>query len=76
MNSALKNGRARMSLPPSFVDQLLLHLQPLCAGKGYVSMKRAMETVGRAERVAQVILEAKPFFSSIMGRTDRSPACI
>jgi hypothetical protein len=44
----LRNGKALMSLPKSYVKALLAEMQPFCATSGHQSLKTALTTVSRA----------------------------
>ena len=63
--NTLPRGRSRLTLPDPFVAQLITDLKPFSKDSGHASVKSAVEMTGRAERVAQVVTEAKPFAAAL-----------
>ena len=56
---------AILRLPPAFVADLLVQLQPLCASKGFIKTHDLDALIGRVGRVAYVVPTAKPFVAGL-----------
>ena len=54
-----------MTLPPAYIEALLADMVPFCATTGYQPLRAALKMVSRAERVAQIVTEAKPFAAAL-----------
>ena len=58
---------AIMRLPPQFVADLLVLLEPICFSTGTISMSDLEVVIGKAARVAHVVPTAKPFVAGLWG---------
>ena len=58
---------AIMRLPPQFVADLLVLLEPVCRPWGSISMHDLDGLIGKAARVAHVVPSAKPFVAGLWG---------
>ena len=76
------NGDVKMELPPAYLDELALILEPFCSTTSSSTWKDAERMVGKAGRVAQVVPAARPFLSGLWAalagtrqdlRTGRNP---
>ena len=56
-----------MRLPPRYVSELLELIQPICCLEGFVTVDALQAIIGKAGRVAYVVLAAKPFVSGLWG---------
>jgi len=54
-----------MTLPQSLIDELLELLRPLSTSTGHISEKAVRTIVGKCNRVAQVVPDARPFVSAM-----------
>ena len=58
-------GEAVMTLPRPFVDELIELLKPLTSSKGHLSEKALLTIIGKCNRVAQIVPEARPFVGAM-----------
>ena len=58
-------GEAVMTLPPEFVNELVNLLQPLLKPIGHISERALLTMVGKCNRVAQIVPEARPFVGAL-----------
>jgi len=63
----LPSGDVCMTLPPSFLEELLGILVPFCAARGTRSLREAVRMVGKAGRVAHIVPLANPFVHGLWG---------
>ena len=61
----MDDSEAVITLPTAFVNELIELLQPLAAGSGHITEKAAQTIVGKCNRVAQVVPEARPFVGAM-----------
>merc|ERR1712194_242981 len=64
---SLSPDGAIMRLPPRFVADLLVLLEPVCLPSGSISMMELGGPIGKAARVAHVVPSAKPFVAGLWG---------
>ena len=54
-----------MEVPEQYLADLLVLLTPFCKAGGSVPFHEAVRLVGKAERVAQIVPNARPFVGSL-----------
>ena len=55
------DGIVDMSVPPSFLREILTLLKPLVRGIGSIPLEAALATAGKCGRLAHIVREAHPF---------------
>ena len=56
-----------MRLPPEYVSELLVLLEPACQTKGSLHLSDYDVLIGKAGRVAHVVPASKPFVAGLWG---------
>ena len=69
-------GNVLMELPPKFLEEFLVQLEPFCRTKGGCSLKDAERVVGRAGRVAHIVPAARPFTTGLYAALSAEKAAI
>ena len=64
---SVRSDGAIMRLPPDFVKDLLVLLEPLTKTTGSIGLNELDIIIGKAARVAHVVPAAKPFVASLWG---------
>ena len=66
MYSLTEHG-ALMRLPPDFLAELAILIEPLCSSHGVVALADLDSIIGKAARVAHVVPHARPFVAGLWG---------
>ena len=58
-------GESVMTLPQPFVEELSGLLEPLAAARGHFPERSLLTIIGKCNRVAQIVPEARPFVGAL-----------
>ena len=68
-------GEAAMTLPTHFVDELTELLKPLASPKGHMPERTLLTIIGKCNRVAQIVPEARPFVGALYAALTGAQRC-
>ena len=60
-----QKGESIMTLPQPFIEELSALLVPLAAGTGHIPERSLLTIIGKCNRVAQIVPDARPFVGAL-----------
>ena len=56
-----------MELPPTYLEQTVALLRPLCIGTGTLPVRDVQSAIGKAARIGYIVPDCSPYIASLWG---------